>query len=220
MAGVSEKKAFSGRADLVLPDGAVELHYFAYASDMNQEQISARCAAAKAIAVAKLADHRIAFFGHSVTWDGAEETVLPAPGHEVWGVVYELSPADRERLDNAQDARFDGTGSYFHTPAKVTGQDGTVYSVVLFKKDHRGSSQKPSQEYLDFIVKGAVAHSLPSAYVETLRGIESKKAEYAVPRPRQSSGDPASGSDCSSCEDESGSPDPVIQINLGSRSDS
>lgn len=208
-AGLSESGALN-------PGEAVEMHYFAYGSDMNQRQIAARCARPRMIAVAKLPDYQLAFFGYSAVWDGAEETVVPAPGHDVWGVVYDLSPSDRERLDNAQDARLDGSGSHFHYPAKVTGEDGKAYSILLFKKDRLGSSEKPSQEYLDFIVQGAIERELPPAYVETLRGVECKRARFTVPRERRSAREFVAGGDCSQCGDAPGSPASVIQISPGS----
>jgi gamma-glutamylcyclotransferase len=218
MAGVSEKKAFSGFSELVFQNGiAGELHYFAYGSHMNNEQMLARGAKPKVVGAAKLPDHQLAFFDYSAVWDGAEETVVPAPGHDVWGVVYELSPSDRERLDDAQDARLDGSGAYFHSPAKVTDREGKVYTVLLYKKDKLGIPQKPSQEYLNFIVQGAEAHELPSAYVETLRTMESRKAEFVVPRQRRS---PASGGDCSQCGDAPDASGSVINISLGSGSHS
>ncbi len=219
MAGVSEKKAFSGLSELVFQDGVSgELHYFAYGSNMNKEQMLARGAKPKVVGVAKLPGHQLAFFDYSAVWDGAEETVVPAPGHDVWGIVYELSPSDRERLDDAQDVRLDGSGAYFHSPAKVTDQEGKVYTVLLYKRDKLGIPQKPSQEYLNFIVQGAVDHELPSGYVETLRRMESKKAGFVVPRQRKSL---ASGGDCSQCGDApSSTNDSVINISLGSESTS
>lgn len=211
---MAQRKAFSGSAELVFENGiADELHYFAYGSDMNNEQMLARGAKPKVAGVAKLSDYRLAFFGYSAVWDGAEETVVPAPGQEVWGVVFELSSSDWERLDNAQDVRLDGTGAYFHFPVKVTDQLGKVHNVLLYTKDKRGIPQKPSQEYLNFIIQGAVDHELPSAYVETLRRMESKKAEFVVPRERKSL---TSGGDCSHCGDESSSTNTsVINISLG-----
>jgi hypothetical protein len=192
------------------------LYYFAYGSDMNQKQISTRCAKPRMIAVAKLPDYQLAFFGYSAVWDGAEETVVPAPGHDVWGVVYDLSPSDRDRLDNAQDARLDGSGSHFHYPAKVTGEDGKAYSILLFKKDKLGISQKPSQEYLDFIIQGAIERELPPAYVESLRELECRRAQFAVPRERRSARELVAGGDCSQCGDTQSSPASVIHISPAS----
>ena len=223
MAGVSEKKAFSGSAELVLQDGtAAELYNFAYGSNMNNEQVLARCTKPKGVAVAKLADHQLAFFGYSVVWDGGEESVIPVAGQDVWGVIYELTPSDKDKLDDCQDARFDGTGDYFHSPAKVSDQERKVYSVLLYKKAKLGTPQQPSQEYLNFIVQGAVDHQLPSDYVEQLRGIESKKARFVVPRPRKTSREALPGDECSSCggSEDAGDMGNVIQISLGTGSNS
>jgi hypothetical protein len=88
----------------------------------------------------------------------------------------------------------------------VTDQEGKVYTVLLYKKDKLGIPQKPSQEYLNFIVQGAVDRQLPSGYVEELSGMESKAAKFAVPRARK-----AAGGGCSECGDEP----QVINISLG-----
>ena len=95
----------------------------------------------------------------------------------------------------------------------MTDQLGKVHNVLLYTKYKRGIPQKPSQEYLNFIIQGAVDHELPSAYVETLREMESEKAEFVVPRERKSL---TSGGDCSHCGDESSSTNTsVINISLG-----
>jgi gamma-glutamylcyclotransferase len=221
MADLSGRKAFSGVSELVLQDGAsAELYNFAYGSNMHSEQVRARCTSAKLVAVAKLPDHRLAFYGNSPVWDGAEETVIPAPGQDVWGVIYELTPSDKEKLDDWQDALFDGSGAYFHSPAKVTDQAGKVYSVLLYKKANLGNPETPSEEYLDYIVQGAMDRGLPAAYVDQLRSVESKKAKFVVPRTRKSPREMVPGDECSSCggSEESGDLGNVIQINLGSGS--
>jgi gamma-glutamylcyclotransferase len=208
--GCSEPSVLAG--EKLTPAG---LYYFAYGSNLNHRQMRARCASPRVVAVARLAEHQLAFFGHSVIWDGAEETVLSAPGQQLWGVVYDLSPSDRERLDDAQDARLDGSGAYFHQPATVTDQAGRSYSVLLYKKDSQGAPQKPSQEYLGFIVQGAVEHGLPADYIDQLRAIQAKPAGYAVPRPRKSPREAATGGDCSQCGDApAATPGTVIHINL------
>jgi len=156
--------------------------YFAYGSNMNTAQMLARCTKPTAIAVAKLAHHRIAFFGYSKVWDGGAATVVPAPDHDVWGVIYSLSFSDRDRLDTWQDVRLDGTGAYFHYPVRVTDTQGTTHIVLLYKKDLLGEPRRPSREYLDCIVRGAEERGLPSEYIEELRRMDAPKAAYAVPK--------------------------------------
>ena len=81
------------------------------------------------VATARLADHRLGFYGYSPIWDGGLETVLPAPGREVWGVVYALSFSDADSLDTWQGVRLNGTGTYFHYPAEVT--DGQLRWAIV-----------------------------------------------------------------------------------------
>lgn len=202
MAGVSEEKGDPSVADCIeFKRKPGELYHFAYGSNMNKEQIHKRCSNPRAIAVAKLAHHRVAFFGYSKIWDGAVETVIAAPGQEVWGVVYVLNFSDGERLDASQDVRMDGSGHYFHYPAEVTDTEGKTHAILFYKKDILGVPQQPSREYLDFIVQGALEHGLPSSYIEELRRIESKKAEFDVPWDRNSGRELLFGSNCSQCGD-------------------
>jgi hypothetical protein len=216
MAERSGRKAFSGVSELVLQDGASDdLYHFAYGSNLNSVQLQARCADAKLVAVAKLADHQVGFYGYTSEWDGAEETVIETPGKELWGVIYELTPSGKEKLDDWQDALFDGSGAYFHSPAKVADQQGKQYSVLLYKKAKLGDPQKPSEEYLNFIVQGAVERGLPAAYVDQLRGVGTRKAKFAVPRPRKSARQAVPGDECGSCGDDLGTVNTVISINLG-----
>jgi len=158
-----------------------DMFYFAYGASMNETQISARCHKPKAIAIARLADHKLAFFGHSETWDGGEETVTSQPGETLFGVVYQLSSSDSDLFDSCQGDRQDGTGAYFHSPAEVIGEDGKTYPVLLYKKTEQGLPQSPSTEHLAFIIAGATAHGLPQGYIDDLKKIESQKANYPVP---------------------------------------
>jgi gamma-glutamylcyclotransferase (GGCT)/AIG2-like uncharacterized protein YtfP len=179
-----------------LPD---ELYYFAYGSNMNALQMRKRCSTPKVVAIARLADYSVGFFGHCEIWDSAQETVVRAPGRDVWGVVYEIGNPDLEKLDAWQDVRMDGTGRYFHYPARVRGVDGLTYTVLFYKKDTLGEPKKPSKPYLDFIITGAEEKQLPAAYIKELRAIESKLASYPVPKQRAFNPESLPAWDCSTC---------------------
>jgi cation transport regulator ChaC len=200
--GLSPPQCFPGPVPvepLVFTGKPGELYYFAYGSNMNKAQMHARCVRPEAIAVAMLPHYQLGFFGHSPTWDGALETVVPAPGQEVWGVIYDLSASDRERLDVWHDVRLDGTGAYFHYPLRITDTEGKTRVVLFYKKARMDSPEKPSREYLDLIVQGAVEHGLPAGYVEGLRRIESKKASYPVPKQRNAGRELLVETYCSQC---------------------
>lgn len=156
--------------------------YFAYGSNMNHDQITSRCYKPEVVAIARLSDHVISFFGYSKRWDGGEATLISKPGEDLWGVVYKLSFFDSERLDSWQDVRLDGTGSYFLFPTEVVDKDGNNYPVLLYKKFFSGEPLFPSTEYLDTIVSGALSRGIPAGYIERLKGIETKPASFPVPR--------------------------------------
>ena len=106
---------------------------------------------------------------------------MPDLTGELWGVLYFLSFRDRERLDVWQDARLDGSGTYFHYPVTVIAGDQKV-SAVMYRKDLPGDPRLPSTEYRDFIAQGAEFRQLPSDYCAALRRIAAVPAAYPVPR--------------------------------------
>jgi len=156
--------------------------YFAYGSNMNPNQIHARCTHPEFVALAKLPDHEVNFFGNSRVWDGAQETVIPSPGKIVYGVIYKLTKSDWDRLDSWQDVRLDGTGAYFHFPTIIEDLTGKKHFVLTYKKCYQGESQLPSKEYLDLIIQAAIFHDLPIDCLERWKTMQYKNASYPVPR--------------------------------------
>jgi len=156
--------------------------YFSYGSNMNPEQMKSRCATNEVIAVARLADHGLGFFGYSGIWDGGQAAVTRSPGEELWGVVYKLPLAGADNLDSWQDVRLDGTGQYFLYPTDVVDTNGLTHQVRMYKKDIHGEPVSPSEGYLNYIVAGASFHHLPASYIEKLKHIPTKKASFPVPK--------------------------------------
>jgi hypothetical protein len=176
--------------------------YFAYGSNMNPAQVTALCGhPPKVVGIASLPGHRLAFYGHSKTWDSGLETVEPAPGEAVWGALYEISFADAEALDGYQDARLDGAGAYFHYPTVVLGAECKSYPALLYKKDMADERKEPSREYLEHIIQGGAHHGLPGDYLEKLRGIATHPAQYEVPRKPRFGAGLLSSALCSGCGD-------------------
>lgn len=173
--------AKTGQDTLTFDGNPRRQYLFAYGSDMFGAQIRERCSRPVPVGTACLADHGLGFFGHSDIWDGGVETVVPTPGRELWGVIYELTFMDAQRLDVWHDARLDGAGSFFHYPARVVDASGRPHTVLLYKKDILGPPTQPSRQYLDVIIQGAEENGLPAAYVRGLRSLQAKEATYAVP---------------------------------------
>lgn len=156
--------------------------YFLYGANLNPVQLSSRCGDPVRLGVARLADHRLAFFGRAPVWDGGYETIVPRPGGEVWGVLYRMTFSQAEQLDAWQDARTDGCGAYFLFPVKVVGPDDTSREALVYKKDRCGEPGLPSDAQMGFIVQSAHAQGLPAGYIASLKSEQTRKAGYAVPR--------------------------------------
>jgi len=62
--------------------------YFAYGSNLDDEQMRSRCASAQPVARAVLPNYALAFGGFSHRWDGAVASVVRARGARVEGLIY------------------------------------------------------------------------------------------------------------------------------------
>lgn len=148
---------------------------------LDAATFESRCVAPEPVGAARLPGWRLAFHGHSETWDGGEDTPVPAPGRELWGMVYRLKPRDLDQLDYFQGVRLDGRGAYFHYPADALAEDGRSLPVLFYRKDVLGPETPPSAEYLARIVAGAQAHRLPLGFVRDLAAVPTRPAGYPVP---------------------------------------
>lgn len=155
---------------------------FAYGAAMNPNQTAAlRCDPAL-VAVARLPNHAVAFFGHSEVWDGGFETLVEREGAETWGVIYALAPSELDRFDVWRGVRLDGGGAYFHMPTEVFGQDGARHEVLFHRKAVMGPLRLPSIGCRDYLADGAATRGLPEAYVAALRAMDAVPARYPVPK--------------------------------------
>ncbi|MCE5286632.1 MAG: gamma-glutamylcyclotransferase [Pelosinus sp.] len=172
--------------------------YFAYGLNLNLTEMKKKCPHAKALGIAKLPGHQLNFYGHSTVWDGATESVTLQPSEEVWGVIYKLSAADWDILDGFEDARFDGTGAYFHFPVEVIDRSGALLPATIYKKAVLREPLPPSSEYLALICQGAKVQGLPENYIAFLKSMSSKPATYKVPQ-QPKGRHLLMGGDCSEC---------------------
>lgn len=155
---------------------------FFYGAHLNPRQLAECGPRSRLLGTVCLDDYALDFFGYAMKWDGGEESLVPRTGARTWGILYELSGRDAERLDNAQCVKLDGTGDYFHIPVEVVDGRGHVLQALTYLRNRNGEPQQPSREYLDYIVAGAREHGLPADYVERLAALPGKPASYRVPR--------------------------------------
>jgi gamma-glutamylcyclotransferase (GGCT)/AIG2-like uncharacterized protein YtfP len=138
--------------------------YFAYGSNMDPKQMASRCPGSSAVGSARLAGYELAFVWDSPGWGGGVATVIPSSSREVWGVLWELTAEDEQMLDG-----YEGVANAVYTKERVdldvAGK--TVNALIYVATDAR--RKQPSARYLDALIRGARAFSLPGHYVEHLR---------------------------------------------------
>ena len=127
--------------------------YFAYGSNLDEDQMRKRCPHATAEHRARLREHELAFGGSSKTRGGAVANVLQSFGHEVPGLLYTIDEADLERLD-----RFEGAPTTYQRVERVVldehGKERRAQVYLKYEVDfERGA---PSSAYLE-VMKRAYA---------------------------------------------------------------
>jgi hypothetical protein len=82
--------------------------YLAFGSNLDPDQMRARCPAHKQVGMAVLHDHKLIFPIFSTTWGGGAASLQLSHGNEVWGVLYELNDEDLRSLDGHEGFRGPG----------------------------------------------------------------------------------------------------------------
>lgn len=87
-------------------------------------------------------------------------------GDEVWGVIYEIDPADKLSLDKAEGlgAGYDEEIIAIHTDSGVV-----MAQVYIANPAYIDDSLAPLSWYMKYIITGAADWQLPAAYIERLR---------------------------------------------------
>lgn len=154
------------------------MFYFAYASNLDPEQMRARCPDHRVVGLAALHDHRLVFPLYSQHWGGGVAGVQLAHGQTVWGVVHELSAADFAALDRCEGFRGPADPHNLYDREQVTVEltrpdDGSVPRRLraCAYMARPSNPSPPSRRYLDAILRGARHHRLPGDYVAQIAAV-------------------------------------------------
>jgi gamma-glutamylcyclotransferase (GGCT)/AIG2-like uncharacterized protein YtfP len=153
--------------------------YFAYGSNLDPDQMRARCPDSRVVGLAELPDHRLTFPLYSERWGGGTAGLAHAHGSSVWGALYELSDADLAALDAFEGWK--GPGDHHNlydrelaTVVLTRADDGSiprrVRAYTYFARSLNPTA--PSRRYLDTVLRGARYHRLPPEYIEWLASTE------------------------------------------------
>ena len=150
------------------------IHYLAYGSNLHPLRLLARAPSSRVIGVVPLPGRCVSF--HKRSNDGSGKCNLPESSYAdvSYGVIYELSIADKKNLDIAEGL---GRG-YDEALLSVSLNDATYRPIVyIAASSHIDAALQPYHWYKAFVLAGARHHNLPDDYI---RSIESQPS---VPDP-------------------------------------
>jgi len=163
--------------------------YFSFGSNLDPDQMRARCPAHRVVGTALLRDHKLVFPLFSEGWGGGVASVQLSHGNDVWGALFELSEDDMAALDRFEGFRAPGDPHNLYEREHiwvelVRPEDGSVPRRVRAWTylAHTANPTPPSRRYLDAVLKGARAHRLPDDYLAVLSRIPALPEETPPPQ--------------------------------------
>jgi AIG2-like family len=137
--------------------------YAAYGSNMDPNQMMERAPYSPMAGTGWLAGWRLSFGGEDLGWEGSLATIVEDPDHQVFVVLYDVSPRDESMLD-----RWEGSlGLYKKIRLRAQTLEGTVVSWLYVLDAYEGGL--PSARYLGVVADAAEAAGAPDDYVADLR---------------------------------------------------
>ena len=149
------------------------MKYFAYGSNMSWQELRSWCPSAEFVTVARLPDHRLDFTRYSQRRRGGVADVVPSNGDEVWGVVYDIPSDELPALDRKEGV----PNAYQRQDVSVIVQAGERAKALTYTVVQKVPTERPSQAYVDLILKGARERGLPAEYVRKLEQIERRPSD-------------------------------------------
>lgn len=143
------------------------MRIFAYGSNMCTTRVVQRTPSARKLCIARLDGHCLQFHKQSI--DGSSKANAfrtNAAGDRVWGVVFEIDPADEPKLDRAE-----GYGSgYLKGEVTVISGVGERIAATMYYADPSAVVEAllPYTWYKNLVVCGAHEHRLPDVYLAML----------------------------------------------------
>ena len=133
--------------------------YFAYGSNMDPLQMRDRCPGASILSAATLAHHR-----WIINTDGYA-TVIPAPGHTVYGVLWTLTATNLAVLDAYEGMHED---LYWRTEIEVVSltDQQPLSALIYFARSQQEG--RPVPDYTEHILRTARDFVFPESYLREL----------------------------------------------------
>jgi hypothetical protein len=164
------RETFLRRLDAMagFPIDPLRNFYFAYGSNLKDDECRRTAPTAEGYGIAFLPAHRLAFTKHSSTRQGDAATINKDQNSMVWGYVYRTTDGDKESLRKREGGYKEVPVTVYLTPP-TAGDDPTpvrafTFTAIAECPKHCG----PPLTYIDLIIGGARERQLPDDYLKTL----------------------------------------------------
>ena len=120
---------------------------------------------------ARLHGYRLAFRRRSIRTNSGVADIVPEPGAEVWGVVYELTDDDAAELDRKEGRPW----AYDRREIRITlgdARETNAFTYVVSRPEPH--EVVPSPDYVELMVEGADEVGLPATYIDTLKSLHAR----------------------------------------------
>jgi len=141
------------------------LKYLAYGSNLHPGRLQRRVPSAKVIEVVQLVGWQLRF--HKCSNDGSGKCNIiknDQPTDLVYGVVYEINPDEKSRLDKAE-----GLGDGYDEHQLPIDDHGNVFCYLATNID---DALNPYAWYQEYVILGARYHNLPETYLQKIEVVE------------------------------------------------
>jgi len=132
---------------------------------MYSPRLRFRVPGCQALGTARLDQRTLRFHKRGADGSGkCDAHYTGKPDDAVVGVLYRIPESEKPRLDN-----FEGVGrGYINEFVSIDHDGRALHQVATYiaDRDAIDATLRPYQWYKDFVVRGALEHNLPGAYVE------------------------------------------------------
>lgn len=143
------------------------VRYFAYCTLLDRDEMRRFCATAQPLGVGRISGYRVGFAGYTADGSRGGCQLEVEAEHAVFGLVYELSPAESDHLDEISGV---GQGLYqrIDVTVEMQAEGGAALPCATYVIPYPVAGFRPLAEYVRPILTGARALGLPQAYIAEL----------------------------------------------------
>jgi hypothetical protein len=139
------------------------VHYFAFGANMSSVVLRRRGIEVLSREPARLRGYRLVFDLAGIPWvEPAFGSIVPDPEHDVYGILYQLTPEQLNRVDS-----YEGS-NYSVIEVEVEGKRSGTKRSRAYQTKRPTPGLRPSRRYLRVLCEGARENELPPSYIREL----------------------------------------------------